>query len=186
MVYIILVNWNGWKDTIECIESLLRLTNQKFRIIVCDNNSQDSSIEKILCWSRGEQQASLDGPPWIKIGANSPRRREPTIEVINETERLLPNSSVVTIVGLNENRGFAGGCNVGMRLARSDPGAEFIWLLNNDTVVAPDSLSLVLARMRADPSLGILGCCLLNYDEPDVVQCLGVSYNFWTARTAFI
>jgi GT2 family glycosyltransferase len=106
--------------------------------------------------------------------------------VVSENARLSPNSSVVTIVGLNENRGFAGGCNVGMRLARSDPGTEFIWLLNNDTVVDPGSLDSLLTRVRVDPSLGILGCCLLNYDRPNVVQCLGVSYNSWTATTAFI
>jgi GT2 family glycosyltransferase len=186
MVYIVLVNWKGWKDTIECLESLLRLANQEFRVIVCDNNSQNSSIEKILSWSRGEQPASLDGPPWTRIGAASPRRREPSVQVIGETVGSLANPSVVTIVEIKENRGFAGGCNVGMRLARSDPKAEFIWLLNNDTVVDPGALDPLLVRMRADPSLGILGSCLLYYDRPDIVQCLGVSYNFWRARTSFI
>ena len=187
MVYIILVNWNGWKDTIECLESLLRLTNQDFRVIICDNNSQDSSIEKILSWSQGAQPVSFDGPAWAKIGATSPRRREPSIQVVERKATLdLANPSVVTIVDIHENLGFAGACNVGMRLARSDPHAEFIWLLNNDTVVHPHALDPLLTQMRGDRSLGILGSCLLYYDRPDMVQSLGGWYNFWMANGGFI
>jgi GT2 family glycosyltransferase len=185
MVYIILVNWNGWKDTIECLESLLRLENQGFRVIICDNNSQDSSIEKILAWSRGELAASLDGPPWA-IGPRSPRRREPSTKVINETAHSLTAPALVTIVEIAENRGFAGGCNIGMRLAQADPEAEFIWLLNNDTVVDPHALDHLLRRIRGDRTLGLLGSCLLDYDRPETVQCLGVSYNTWSAKTSFI
>jgi len=36
MIYVILVNWNGWRDTIECLESLLMSDEPDFRVIVCD------------------------------------------------------------------------------------------------------------------------------------------------------
>ncbi len=49
-VYIIIVNWNGWKDTIECLESLLCLEYNDFRIVVCDNGSHDDSIVKLREW----------------------------------------------------------------------------------------------------------------------------------------
>ncbi len=35
--YIILVNWNGWRDTLECLKSLMCLDYPDFRIVVCDN-----------------------------------------------------------------------------------------------------------------------------------------------------
>src|SRR6185437_17080351 len=53
MVYIIILNWNGWKDTVACLESVLRSTFQEFKVILCDNNSSDQSIEYIRQWARG-------------------------------------------------------------------------------------------------------------------------------------
>ncbi|EHK2442087.1 glycosyltransferase family 2 protein [Clostridium perfringens] len=47
MVYIIIVNYNGSDDTIECINSLLKITYKKFKIVVVDNNSRKSELEKI-------------------------------------------------------------------------------------------------------------------------------------------
>lgn len=44
MVYIVLVNWNGYLDTINCISSLLKLNFKDFYIIVVDNDSNDDSV----------------------------------------------------------------------------------------------------------------------------------------------
>jgi glycosyltransferase involved in cell wall biosynthesis len=46
-VAIIVLNWNGWKDTIECLESLQRITYPNYQIIVVDNASTDDSVERI-------------------------------------------------------------------------------------------------------------------------------------------
>src|ERR1700740_872128 len=51
--YIILLNWNGWKDTVECLESLFRIGNDNFRIVVCDNASSDDSLQQIKAWAQG-------------------------------------------------------------------------------------------------------------------------------------
>lgn len=187
MVYVVLVNWNGWKDTIECLESLLRLANQEFHVIVCDNGSENSSIEKILSWSQGKQRVALDGPPWTEIGTSSRRRREPSIQVIDHNHfPHLSTPPVVTIIDLKKNLGFAGACNVGIRLGCSDPHAQYIWLLNNDTVVDPYALDSLMARMRSDRSIGNLGSCLLYYDRPDTVQSLGGWYSPWVANGGYI
>lgn len=42
-VSIIILNWNGWADTIECLESVFRNNYPNYRVIVCDNNSSDQS-----------------------------------------------------------------------------------------------------------------------------------------------
>lgn len=47
LVYIILLNYNGYKDTIECLESLEKITYKNYRIVVVDNASIDGS-EKII------------------------------------------------------------------------------------------------------------------------------------------
>ena len=46
-VFIVLLNWNGWEDTVECIASLQKLHYENRKIIVVDNASQDDSVEKI-------------------------------------------------------------------------------------------------------------------------------------------
>ena len=42
-VAVVITNWNGKKDTIECIDSLLKSTYKNFKIIVVDNGSIDES-----------------------------------------------------------------------------------------------------------------------------------------------
>jgi GT2 family glycosyltransferase len=46
-VYVILLNWNGWRDTAECVESCRRLSYPEFRLLIVDNCSTDGS-EAIL------------------------------------------------------------------------------------------------------------------------------------------
>src|SRR3546814_16730070 len=51
---VIMVNWRSAEDTIECLESLMK-SKQPMRQIVCEIQSGDSSVEKILAWARGER-----------------------------------------------------------------------------------------------------------------------------------
>src|SRR3989344_9330156 len=46
-VSIIILNWNGWKDTIECLESLYKITYPNYEVIVVDNGSKDDSVKQI-------------------------------------------------------------------------------------------------------------------------------------------
>lgn len=50
MIYIIVLNWNGWHDTLECLESLLQLQFPNYRVMVCDNASEDGSEARIRQW----------------------------------------------------------------------------------------------------------------------------------------
>ncbi len=51
-VYIVLLNYNGYKDTIECLESIYKNAYENYSIIVCDNASIDESEEEILLWKK--------------------------------------------------------------------------------------------------------------------------------------
>src|SRR3972149_2191038 len=57
--YIIILNYNGWADTIECLESVFRNDYPDYRVIVCDNNSQDGSLEYIKAWAEGRLNAPV-------------------------------------------------------------------------------------------------------------------------------
>lgn len=47
LVYIVVLNWNGWRDTMDCIASLNGLTYPHHRIVIVDNASTDDSVQRI-------------------------------------------------------------------------------------------------------------------------------------------
>ncbi|MBI5359387.1 MAG: glycosyltransferase family 2 protein [Planctomycetes bacterium] len=67
-VYILILNWNGWKDTLECLESLKGVNYPDCQIVVVDNGSTDESVERIDAWvkSHAEIKALL-----LKTGRNT-------------------------------------------------------------------------------------------------------------------
>ncbi len=139
-VYVIILNWNNWKDTIECVESCLKLTYSNFRILIVDNGSTDNS-ESIL------------------------RRRFPGMECIQT----------------GSNLGFAGGNNVGICHAL-EKGADYVWLLNNDTIIDPDSLSELIRAAKRDERVGIVGSKIYYYDEPNKIWFAG---GIWDKSRSF-
>lgn len=78
----------------------------------------------------------------------------------------------VTILALSENRGFAAGNNVGIRAAL-EAGAEWVWLLNNDTLVAPDCPQRLAAAARRHPGYHLLSPLIVYHDEPSRIWSLG-------------
>ncbi|MBI4130357.1 glycosyltransferase family 2 protein, partial [Candidatus Roizmanbacteria bacterium] len=55
-VFIILVNWNGWSDTIDCLNSLARIdqTGLRVEIVVVDNHSSDDSVERLTRYIKSD------------------------------------------------------------------------------------------------------------------------------------
>jgi GT2 family glycosyltransferase len=82
----------------------------------------------------------------------------------------------IEIIRCEENRGWSGGNNVGIRRAVDD-GAEAILLLNNDTIVAENLLERMRAAAAAHPEHGILGPVICWMDEPQQVNTDGWVFN---------
>ena len=76
----------------------------------------------------------------------------------------------VTVIETGRNLGFASGTNVGIRRAK-EMGAEHIWLLNNDTVAAPDTLDRLVAKVG--PGVGAVGTVLYAMRDGREVQAWG-------------
>ena len=135
----VVVNWNGWQDTLACLEALAGQDYARLGVVVVENGSTDDSAARI-------------------------RAAFPA----------------VTLVETGKNLGFAAGCNVGIRAAYAQ-GAEYIWVLNNDTVAPPDTASKLAAVARANPRAGIVGSVLYYAHDPVQVQAWGGgSVNLWT------
>jgi GT2 family glycosyltransferase len=81
-----------------------------------------------------------------------------------------------------KNLGFTGGCNAGIRYAQ-EQGSDFIWLLNNDTMVDPDALRAMVEKAQTDPKIGAVGSVIYFMDEPTHLQCWGGGcVNFWLGK----
>jgi GT2 family glycosyltransferase len=76
------------------------------------------------------------------------------------------------------NLGFAGGCNVGMRDALCRR-TDYILLLNNDTIVAPDFLSQLVHVAELDEKIGAVSPKILFFDRPDRLNYAGGEHRLW-------
>lgn len=169
---VVLVNWNGWRDTLECLASLLRLQRAPAHIIVVDNASPDGSSDQLERWCRGELDATVQNhsEELPRLALRAPA--DLSWACIDGGLPMPPEAPRVLIVRSASNRGFAGGNNLGIALARQS-NVDWVWLLNTDTVVAPDALEALLERARARPDAGMVGSSLIYYWNPSKVQALG-------------
>jgi len=85
----------------------------------------------------------------------------------------------ITLLKTDRNLGFAGGNNVGIRDALAH-GADYVWLLNNDTKPAPDALSALVAKANTDRQIGAVASICYYAHLPTVVQVWGgTRVNLW-------
>ncbi len=135
----------------------------------------------IVSWNgRGdllECLASLEKlePPRPRIIVVDNGSTDGTGEAVRER---YPEAELVT---LPENLGFAGGNNRGIERAL-EGGAEFVCLLNNDTVADPGFLRELLRAAGKHPRSGILGSRVLYRSRPETVWSQGISVGRLTGR----
>lgn len=78
----------------------------------------------------------------------------------------------VTLIRSEENLGFAGGNNLGLKRIL-DHGLEAVFLLNDDVVIARDTLDLLEAGGFDDPEIGVLSPKVLVFSEPGRIWSAG-------------
>lgn len=120
MVSVVIINYNTFKITCDCIASVIQHTrNCEYEIVLVDNASPTDDPDEFL-------------------------RLFPTIRLIKSPE----------------NGGFAKGNNLGIAAAKG----EVILLLNSDTVLTEDSISLAVAELKRHDRIGPLGVRLVYPD----------------------
>lgn len=195
-VSIIILNWNGWKDTIECLESLYQITYPNYDVIVVDNGSKDNSVQKIKDYCEGKIKVESkffnynpnNKPIYIleytkeeaERGGN--RRREKYFSK-------LPSNRKLRLILNDKNYGFAEGNNIGIRYALKALNPDYILLLNNDTVVDPNFLTELVRVAESDEKIGIVGPKIYFYDyngKINVIWFYGGIINYWRLSTTHI
>ena len=139
LVSVIVLNWNNFQDTIECINSLEYQDYPIREFIVVDNGSTNQSVIEINRVLKGKMNL-----------------------IVNNT-----------------NLGFSGGNNIGIRYALKQ-GAEYILLLNNDTVVDdPQLISKLVSVYFNDKDIGLACPTISHFSNPEVTWYAGAKYNLW-------
>lgn len=182
---VILVNWRGAEDTIECLASLFCAPQTPY-VIVVDNDSQDGSIERIAAWAAGKAETPVKDPRHRRAEHASLSRPIET-RVLHAPEWGEGPTTPLTLIHSGGNLGFAGGNNTGLRFAMANPGIELFWLLNNDTIVDPAASGAVAAAFARNPRWGMAGTRLRLYHHPDRHQLInGQRFSRWTGSSVGI
>ena len=175
----ILLNYENWADTLECLESLARAKSQDMSVVVVDTGSPNNSVEKMVRWVEEGWDARGAADVWRRLPES--RRVHPTACTVVPAASRSPSpvalpllSEGITFLKSKDRLGFSAGCNRGIRYALADPAVDLLWLLNNDTVVAPDAPGLLASRAGvSDRSLGACGAVVAEYKKPDTIQLFG-------------
>jgi GT2 family glycosyltransferase len=134
-VAIIVLNYNNWSDTIECLESVLRNDYDNYQVIVVDNNSPNNSMDYIKAWAEGKIDVWVNpknplrrfsfppGPkpiPYVyytreeaEKGGNKDLEKALSERISTDITTKYP----LIFIQSGENLGYTGGNNVGIRNA---------------------------------------------------------------------
>ncbi len=85
-----------------------------------------------------------------------------------------------------ENKGFASANNIGIKYSLEQNDCDFLWILNNDTIIGGKSLSALIKCHTNKENSGFIGSKILDYENRDVIQNLGGTFNKWTGYSVLI
>lgn len=137
LVAIILVNYNGFDDTVECIKSIEAVNYPNYKIIVVDN-------------------------------ASTMKPSDQQIEYITKNS---------TYIEAKKNLGFSSGNNIGIEKAKEFKPKYYL-LLNNDTVVSPDFLTILVKAAEENENVGIVTGKINFFSEPSRIWFGGGSFDY--------
>ncbi len=142
-VFIVILSWNNYQDTKECLDSVLNIRYSNFTIVLVDNGSTDNSINLLK-------------------------------------EKYSGYKSIHFIENKN-NQGFTGGNNRGIEYALSNQ-ADFVCLLNNDTIVQEDFLKELIKPFYPENNLAITTPKIYCYYRPKIIWSAGGEFNYKEVR----
>jgi len=197
LVSIVVLNWNGWKDTIECLESLYRMDYPRYEITILDNGSSDGSVSKIAEYCSGqfvsesphfEFQISNRPIRVLRIDLDQIRSGR-AFGTADEFSRL-PGNRKLKIIVSDRNLGFAEGNNVVLRHVLEEiDKPRYVLLLNNDTVVDSKLLKQLVCASESDNAIGFSGPKVYFYEfggRKDVISFAGGRIVMWKGQAAHL
>ncbi len=183
-VSIIILNWNGWRDIENCLQSLMEIDYNNYDVLVVDNGSTDESVQELkrylqnmansISGSTERCCAAMHGS-FVEISAKEAASEMPPANRLPSVSRLLSASRLerkLVLIESRENCGFAKGNNIGIEYAWKNLNPDYILLLNGDTIVEKSFLKQLVSVAECDNSIGSVQSLLLK-PGGTVVDSLG-------------
>lgn len=180
-VTIIILNWNGGKDTLECLESIYQNHYPHYQVVVVDNASSDDSISKIREYCKGKIKVesplldyTLENKP-INYSEYTPMELKSVTK-----EDFQDHFNHLTLIKNDENEGFSKANNQAMEYALQK-GTDYVVLLNNDTVMDKKAISHLIDCFESQEEVGAVGSTVLDYDNKgrfNIIQSQGGRLDF--------
>ncbi|RMH70592.1 MAG: glycosyltransferase family 2 protein [Gemmatimonadetes bacterium] len=137
----------------------------KVSIVVLTWNDKANVLECL------ESLSQVDYPN-LEVIVSDNGSTDGSIEAIRAT---FPN---VILIENGENLKFSRGNNVGIQYAL-EHGADYVLLLNNDTIVDPHFITEMVEVGETDPTIGMLGPKIYYHTEPNVIWYAGGEISLW-------
>ena len=134
-IAIIIINWNTYQLTFNCLKSLEECTYKNKTFFFVDNGSKDGSGDRI----------ALEFPE-------------------------------INYIKNKKNEGFTGANNKALKVILQQ-NFDYVLLLNNDTEVKPNFLSLLEASMDSDKNLAATQPLILDFPNKNTIWSAGGSFN---------
>ncbi|WP_256715930.1 glycosyltransferase [Paenibacillus odorifer] len=160
---LIILNWNGYQDTIECIESIVEYEGNNHSIFILDNGSSDNSLTFIEEWLRYNYKFNY-------------RIVEDTeFQSMSEFEE-----GGLTLIKGRYNLGFAKGNNLILNKIKSK--FEYSFLLNNDTTMLMNSITKMINYMDIKKDTGAASCNIRYFDDKNKLWNAGGRFTWYGDR----
>lgn len=163
---VILLNWNGAEDTIECLNSIVKFEKKQHTFFIVDNGS--------------DRENYLILEEWIM------NQKVLTYNVVN-TKEFNELSSVneydIYLIDGQQNLGFAKGNNLVLNKIKET--FDLMTLLNNDTLLLENSLTKMKEVMKERNEIGVLSCDIRLYQNPKKLWNAGGYFTFYGDRKYF-
>tara|TARA_B100000214_G_scaffold357069_1_gene316255 strand:+ start:875 stop:1873 length:999 start_codon:yes stop_codon:yes gene_type:complete len=139
---VIVLNWNDWKNTIDCLESIFQ-NNEKFDVVFIDNGSTYNHFSKIIQWTKGEivSNSFFIKPKIKKIGKIIEIKKNFDIQKKN-----LGNKNLF-IIKNKVNYGLTKGLNIGYKFAIRN-NYKYILRIDNDFIINKNYISQILETIK--------------------------------------
>jgi len=164
---LLILNYNNYEDTINCIESVEKYNSSPIKYIVVDNGS-----------TRADVVENLHDYFTKTFGVDYFYHDESKSLNIEEPLKYL------TLLVSDSNDGYAQGNNKGLKLAYQDDEIEHIMVLNNDVLFVEDIIPSLLDKKKELPDCAIISpvlykkglkeldynCARLNHSEWEIIN----------------
>ena len=147
-IAIILLNWNDWRNTIDCLESIYQ-NDSEFDVFLVDNGSEFRHNLNIFKWYRGH---IISNRVFIKSRAKKKGKLiqiNPKNNIFNEKK----NQKNLYFIRNKQNFGLTKGLNIGYEFAIRN-NYDLLLRVDNDFILSKNYISKIVSSIKSQSIVG--------------------------------